>query len=335
MGFLSSLRRFPRLFGIALGCVIATFALLLTQAVFLLYDRWTAPEIETTWDPPGLAPNRENRVRYRANGELIYDVTYRLDGAGNRVTPQPEKGTNSRILFVGCSFTFGDGVEDDETLPAVVARTLPESGVVNLGHGGYGAANILYMLQRRETFEPYRGGDAAMVYVYIPAHVRRSIGSMRIVANYGANFPHYVIEDGNVVRDRTFAYARPWRQKAYSYLVHEPILKHFNIDLPPAFTDEHFRFTARLIAECRNVFRESFPEQEFVVVIYPTETDLFSMRRIVPYLEELGVPCLDYADAFEGRDERVFLPFDRHPTAEGHRIIGERLAGDLSRILSK
>ncbi len=326
-------RRFPRTFSIALGCAMTVAMLIAVELGFLVYGLVMNPKTELTRNPPHLTPGRENQATYRADGEVIFDVTYTLDRDGNRVTPQPVCATNRHILFVGCSFTFGAGVEDEETLPAIVAEAMPNWEVSNLARGGYGTANIYSMLQNPETLAAYRGNDALMVYVYFPGHVKRSIGTMEIVTAWGANYPYYRIENDKVLRAGTFATARPIRQELYSYLAHDPILKHFNIDLPLIIGDKDFRLTTRLISECRSNFQERFPAGKFVVVIFPTQGEPRVVRRILPFLDEFEIQYLDYCDALEGGGEAAFFPYDGHTKPEGLRVLGNRLTRDLSAIL--
>ena len=54
----------------------------------------------------------------------------------------PEPSDPFRILFLGCSTTFGWGVDDAETYPAIVGRTLREQGhsdvqIINAGQPGH------------------------------------------------------------------------------------------------------------------------------------------------------------------------------------------------------
>lgn len=58
---------------------------------------------------------RLESVLKRADGSVIYDVGYSIDRNGLRVTAE---GKPPAVWFFGDSFTFGEGVEDDETLPA-------------------------------------------------------------------------------------------------------------------------------------------------------------------------------------------------------------------------
>ena len=58
---------------------------------------------------------------------------------GVRTIPRLAKGVAQRYaLFLGCSYTFGDGVGDSETLPAPFGARAPAYHVYNFATTGYG-----------------------------------------------------------------------------------------------------------------------------------------------------------------------------------------------------
>jgi hypothetical protein len=61
---------------------------------------------------------------------------------------RPGDGTPLRVVAVGCSFTFGQGVGDDQTWAAQLERLRPDLEVVNLGVVGYGLDQALLRLWR-------------------------------------------------------------------------------------------------------------------------------------------------------------------------------------------
>jgi hypothetical protein len=70
---------------------------------------------------------------------LIYDVTYTIDADGLRIAAGLDENPhdNRCMLFFGCSFTFGEGVDDHEAMP-YVAGTLANLRAYNFGFPGYG-----------------------------------------------------------------------------------------------------------------------------------------------------------------------------------------------------
>jgi lysophospholipase L1-like esterase len=89
---------------------------------------------------------------HRANSAIViagrdFRAVHNTDGHGFRnVWPWPER---AEIVALGDSLTFGHGVEDEQTWPAIVARFLSRGRVINLGLSGAGAQQYLRVY---ETF---------------------------------------------------------------------------------------------------------------------------------------------------------------------------------------
>jgi hypothetical protein len=97
-------------------------------------------------DRLGWAPRPGAVVRHRLADN--YDVTYRIDEQGLRAhTPSP--AATVRVHVFGDSFTFGQGVEDDQTYPALLQQALgPAYEVVSYGVNGYGPEQMYLRMER-------------------------------------------------------------------------------------------------------------------------------------------------------------------------------------------
>ena len=102
-----------------------------------------------------------------------FDVTYRLDDQGWRRMPvHPDAPAGSAVWILGCSFTFGAGVEDDETYPYLLAsQAWPQVPVRSLAASGWGTTNAYLALQRQLQRSP---PPAAVLYGWIGHHSRRN-----------------------------------------------------------------------------------------------------------------------------------------------------------------
>ena len=94
------------------------------------FGSWAGPDSELGWvNRPGTWKSTEPGhvpMTFEADGR-------RHDPAGNRPANLP------RILVVGCSFTQGYGVADNQTYSHFINRSLPSTEVVNFGTGAYGS----------------------------------------------------------------------------------------------------------------------------------------------------------------------------------------------------
>src|ERR1700693_3080848 len=85
-----------------------------------------------------------HNVKRSKDGSVIYDVKYSIDQHGLRKTPALE--SDKDVFFFGCSFTFGDGVNDNDTLPTTFSH-LSGLHTLNFGVNGYGPHHMLRMLE--------------------------------------------------------------------------------------------------------------------------------------------------------------------------------------------
>src|SRR5277367_1871828 len=121
-------------------------------------------------------PNTATEFKEFLDDRLITDVTYRIDASGLREIPSAVQGRPHKAVFFGCSFMFGHGVENDQTLPYYFVR---ESGGTfegfNFDGEGWGPHQ---MLREVETGFVRRvaGIPDLAIYEAIPDHLRRAAG---------------------------------------------------------------------------------------------------------------------------------------------------------------
>lgn len=153
---------------------------------------WSTGEPIIGWGPA--KPGRFHDFRIDAKGATIYDANYTIDRNLLRQTQSCRKGRS--IVFFGCSFTFGDGVNDNETLPQKFADLLGrKTRVLNLGFTGYGPQQFL---REEETgrFNKAIGPDPKL-FIFLTAvwHAERTACQ----AYWTARAPRYALEDGKLV----------------------------------------------------------------------------------------------------------------------------------------
>jgi hypothetical protein len=117
---------------------------------------------ELGWRHRASASGRESKW-------LAYDVGYTTDARGHRVT----EGDYDRpkLLFVGGSFTFGHGVEDEEPFAARLARAFPDHKVINAGVNGWGTAQALVEVEAQLA---QHDDVELVVYGFIANHLHRN-----------------------------------------------------------------------------------------------------------------------------------------------------------------
>jgi hypothetical protein len=169
----------------ALLCGSVLFSLALLEACFYYVAKSqiivtkTNPE---TWrhDVIGLGaiplPDTATEFSEFLNGQLIGDVTYKIDSNSLRQIPGTVHGPYHKVVFFGCSFMFGHGVENDQTLPYYFVQAANGSiEGFNFAGEGWGPHQ---MLREIETGLVHRiaGWPELAIYEAIPDHLRRVAG---------------------------------------------------------------------------------------------------------------------------------------------------------------
>lgn len=335
-------RRFPRLTNLIL-VVVSFFIVICCVEIccYLLYQKKILHDPKKSYTQGyfqydsvlGYKPKACNEISSTliADKKTIYDVIYTIDMFHRRFTPVTHKEKRTKFaLFFGCSCTFGEGVENDETFPYYFSEFSPDYMPYNYGFHGYGPQEMLAKLEddsiRKEVNE-YQG---IAVYLYLPnVHEQRAIGNMLVFNAWGKTMPFYMIDSrDNLVRHGNFLSGRPFISNLYRVLGKSYFIKYFDIQLPPQITDAHYKLTARIIEEARNAFDEKFMNSRFYVVIYPNDTT----NNIIPYLKKARIKYFDYSKLFDSSLEQYYIAGDGHPTPESYRTLAKQLSEDILKL---
>jgi hypothetical protein len=266
----------------------------------------------------------------KLDDRVVYNVVYSIDEYHRRVTPvtAPQQRSKS-LLFFGDSFTFGEGVNDDETLPYHVARLATEYQPYNYGLSGYGPQQMLAKLQSDDLTREVPEQDAIAIYVFIDGHIERALGSMYVYNTWGDQMPYYSLDwQDNLVRNGNFTTGRPLRSAFYTALAQSEIARYYNVNIPPRLAEQHYGFAARIIAEARDEFETRFGSDDFYVVIYPDEGDY--VEDMIPHFERLGLQYLNYDEMMKlSVEDGLAIAGDGHPTGTAHKLVAEWIVTDL------
>ncbi len=283
------------------------------------------------------APNRKIHDALSYNGQSVYDVHYTTDRFSRRVTPLDGTTGRSRFaLFFGCSHLFGEGVEDDQTLPYFFGRECRTFVPYNYGFMGYGPQQTLMKLYLTPIREEIPEQEGYGFYLYIGHwHVYRAIGEMVVMNGWGDSLPFFTINDREeLVCHGPFKSARPLLSRIYRILGESQCVKAFGITFPPFLTARHYRLTARILKAAQDKYKGIFHNENFYVIIAPAThpSVLAASVAIIPFLEKEGVKYLDYSTLIDFSEENYNLKGDGHPTPLANEVIAEKLAADIERM---
>jgi hypothetical protein len=270
------------------------------------------------------APNTRGTEIKKKKDVEIYHCTYNLDSFGRRITPQPDVEPEHAVIFIGCSFTFGLGVNDDQTMPWQFALKAPTRAVYNYGTAGWGAQHMLELFKTDiEKGIPQK--KAIVVYTYIHEHMARAVGTPKLVKWFAAPFPWYEVDTstGRPVRKGVFKDRGAQPSDTGSKLL-DAIINYRSDKL----TTDDAKLTGLLIDETRVLFEKKFQSEGFYVVLYPNKQDGLT-NDMVAVMKAGGAKILDYRDMLGKDKEKWFITDDGHPKPELHKLVAEKLAEDL------
>lgn len=250
------------------------------------------------------------RARFR-HREQAFDVVYNVDGAGARSVPGsvPER---PRVLVLGDSWTFGHGVEDEQTYSAHLQSLWHDVAVRNLGVMGYGPAHVLLTLERALATE---SAPTLVLYGWTPIHVPRSyVRASYLERTAGGRAPRFELEGGDLVyaglADRSEAIADGARGLGKAEW-------------------------ARTVAAVERMAALSADHgARFVLVLLPGSDGMRpyarKSRRMRRAMDRAGVEVVDLqADPAFPKTDALFLPNDGHPNARWHELVAGAVAQRL------
>lgn len=280
----------------------------------------------TNEDLLGYVPRPNSRTRHRltTNGRSSFDVVYTVDDQSLRVVVPPGSPASDTIVFCGCSFTFGEGVEDDESLPWQVAARRPDLRVLNFGFSGYGPHQMLANLESERIGQICGKAPRAVIYQMIPDHVRRVTGWIP----YGEHSPRYEWIEGEVRRagrldDLSLARSLRmvlWKSRLFARYAAPRIRIPGELELTTAIIERSAAEVAR-----------QFPGCEFHVLYWHEHPEILSIP-LLNVLKKTGLKIHvveDFAPELEIRTSRYRIPDDYHPSAAAYTRLADYVCREI------
>lgn len=254
-----------------------------------------------------------HRCYIKNTQETLYEKTYTFDEHGYRVVPQAEGPKDYHLALFGCSFTFGIGVNDDETRPALLAAAHPEAHVYSFAFGSYGPGQAALQLQHG-VMDKVAEQPGAGVFVFMNDHVRRLIPGMKHVTKWTREFPAFGLdEQGNAAYLGPFSKVYARRIFWLEILAREKYVRWSGLDFPIALQPADFALCGAVLGLVRDEYKKRYPENAFYVVIDPVCFSHFNLAALKPELEARKLVTLEAKKIYGEEDAPFYYPLDRHP----------------------
>ncbi len=284
-------------------------------------------------------PNARVTSRKFYGDRMLYDVTYTLK-EGQRHTPNSNEQSDAWALFFGGSFTFGEGLNDDQTLPFFFNEAAGRRyRVRNFGFHGYGPHQALRIVEelvpRDSAFQ--NAAEKHAFYLLIADHVRRAAGK----TSWDHQGPRYQPVGDSVGLAGSFQDGKPW------YFRHRVVRRVLNVwhnsnlcrllfrSAAPEISDADVELTTRILLQMNNLLQRQ--GAAFHLLVEPDyEGAVPGYDAIAERLQQAGVPVLYVSEVLGNPpplDPAFYLPVDGHPNAEYNRRVGYALAQTLNQAL--
>ncbi len=267
------------------------------------------------------------------NEGLHYQATH-LGDSSRLSFPPPDILPEKEIYFYGCSFTYGMGVSDEETFPALLQQSFPEYRVKNYACPGWSSLHAL-LIMKKQLERGERPELAVLGYTSLQDARNQLSGIQQSywreamfpglpeTATRQASFP-YARQKGNSLKisyKPLAEFERRWALSKYSATAYR--LENAISNIRYGFTDK-YELTERIIREMADLCREE--GVRFILMALDKSDSA----------EKLAVFCrkehIEFVDAtLDISDNRYNLsPYDSHPNKEAHQFYAQRIVSYLS-----
>lgn len=261
--------------------------------------------------------------------DTIYHVYYSADEYGRRIVSTrylPAGDTIVRnkpryhALFLGCSYTFGAGLNDTSTFPYIFSTGNPHYSAYNYGFSGYGPHQMpllfkdgVDVINNTSVIED----TGICVYTYIQDHLNRVYGGSNYLL-YGNKTPDVYIENGKAVYK-----SRNEFQNAFSIVLSNSFAgKYLNIQLTYPRKDDFYKRFASVINYTAQEYYKVKPRGRFYVSVFPGEKDTTWLRYIDKSIGVLNVPSPPSTE----NNATYLIKGDSHPTYYLNRYYAQQLS---------
>ncbi len=252
--------------------------------------------------------------------ETDYNKYFSLDEFRKPTTGKQYK--NACIVIAGCSFTYGEALDDDETFGAVLSEKYPKYKIYNIGLTGASSRETLYILRNHKKYEkenllPKQGEETKFViYTYIHDQKRRLINNVfRISPNFK------IVKNEKGEKELSF-------YKSNNPIIKTFIYKYYARKYQP-INDKYLQNLFTLyMQEIKKETEKIFPNAKFVLFVYSDDLNDLDIKTI----EQQGITVIELKNIINKdiySDEKYKAWDKGHP----NRLAWEEITPVLGEIL--
>ena len=249
------------------------------------------------------------------------------------------------IVAFGCSFTWGQGLEEHQTWPHKLAHAMKRP-VINLGYQGWGIQHMLWMLESgwggvEEMEEP-----EFAIFMFIPDHVRRlsslfGVGIDMTLSTIYRTYPYptYVESGGRLVPKKYPRWLKGFHFLGwfdYKWISNKLWgVNSYGISLNPRIMIEMAELTKAHFIQAQEAMKKRWPNARMVVLNFGFYFDDKGFGYIWDRLEDRGIKVFNLRDltGVDLKAKEWSLDFDPvHPSEKAWDLAVPLIMRELKKL---
>lgn len=243
---------------------------------------------------------------------LVYDVYETTYQNMFRYT-KSDLSADKKYVFLGCSFMYGLGLEDNQTLPYCFSKMLNyECGVLNCGVAGVGSNTVLNILQSNIVGKFIKQNKKIEKFIYLAMtdHPIRNFTDHFL----GKSSDNYIYEKDEFIKtEQPFEIFIGTFAKSYIF---KKIFLNLIEDKNKDFYEEYF---INSLLKMNDIIENQY-NSKFTVLLWMGEGLKFE-KNFIEKLQNIGLDILVLPEI----DASYFIPNDGHPNEKANKEIAEIL----------
>jgi hypothetical protein len=287
------------------------------------YGYWRSDD-NFGWSPP---KGKVLPTQSYYGDKLIWDVKYTINEDGWRVSPDESKQCEESALFFGCSFVYGEGLQDHETMPYLVGLQ-SRRRAYNFAIESWGPHQMLRGIEQGIVKKDIACKPRYAILSTGLFHVIRVLG----MASFDHHGPKYVMS-----ADSSAQYVGHFDDDVFYRLANKLLEKSSTFRY---FIADRIHHSAKDIAlyvaivdTARKKLIEQFPGIEFHVIYWTTSPEDKLDAMILEEFHQKGITVHRIEDIlpgyFENRRAYQIDEHEKHPNLNANKHIAEYVVRNI------
>ena len=274
-------------------------------------------EIAALVDNRYIVVDNINNLHNYDNYNVLYDKKYSIYGNGFRYTTG-NINSSDIYVFLGCSFTFGGGLNGDEILSYEFSKLYNfEKNVINCGVQGTSSNTSLSILNN-EIFLPLIKNEDSKIkhffYSLMEDHIYRNFRIGSSDTKYCKDKKWYVPTTMGKIK---YIFARSYIfRKVFVPIIDEYFIKYYE------------DYMIKSLEEMNKIIEKKYSSKLTIIVWEKEKYDDYFINK----LKNTNLDLIFLDEKFNSEDEGYRIKNDGHPTAKANKEIAEILYNHINKI---